>query len=191
MSVDPDLRIALGFILLLRIGIGIVYSRMFAEIGIFAELRQVFERQLWRRWVVLAILTLPLFLFLIDADGLARIIAAVNSDVAVHSIMMLPELLRWLMLVPAVAGLLLAIWSRHCAICPTVRNADEPTGEGFITGPFRLVRFPQALADLLLFGPLLVATDNWGAVLSFFAGLHHSEWSVCATRGRSLAAIAW
>ncbi len=169
MSIDPDLRIALGFILLLRCGIGIVYSRMLSEIGVFATLRRLAAKQTGIEWLVWSLLTIPLVPFLIDSRGMAWALLEVNSTAAEYSTMWLPDLFRWLLLIPAVAGLLLAIWTRYCAVRPLELQADEAPGSRFITGPFRIVRYPQWLADLLLFGPLLVATDNWVAFISFFA----------------------
>lgn len=168
MSIDPDLRIALGFILLLRVGIGI-YSRLSSEIGIFAELRRLAAERPWPARLVWVLLAVPLIPFLMNAQGLALVFYEVNFTVAEYSIMWLPDILRLLLLIPAVAGLLLVIWSRHCAIRPAELRTNEPSGNRFIMGPFRSLRFPQWLGDLLLFGPLLVATGNWGAVISFFA----------------------
>jgi protein-S-isoprenylcysteine O-methyltransferase Ste14 len=164
MSVDPDLRIAIGFILLLRVGIGLGYAVRLSEIGIFAHLRRM---KVWQQLLVPALLTAPLVLFLISADGFALLLWDISPFLADYSVMRLPDIFRWLLLVPAVAGLLLAVWSRHSAVCPAERNVDDPPGKCYITGPFRFVRFPHVLADLLLFGPLLLATANWGAVLAF------------------------
>jgi protein-S-isoprenylcysteine O-methyltransferase Ste14 len=60
---------------------------------------------------------------------------------------------------------------------------DEPSGRCFVTGPYRLIRFPQWSGDLLFFGSLLAATANWAAVFSFlvawfllgFVHLPHAE----------------
>lgn len=169
MSIDPDLRIALGLMLLLRICIGIFYARTSPEIGILAELRLTNADRAWPVRCLWALFTMPLIAFLLDAQGLARALYEINSVAAEYSIMWLPDLLRCCLLVPAVAGLLLLIWTYHSAISPAEMNANDLGRNRFIVGPFRAIRFPQWTADFLFFGSLLVATDNWIAVGSYLA----------------------
>ena len=169
MSIDPDLRIALGFILLLRFGIGVFYMGLSPEIGILVELRRCFAERKWPARLVWALLVAPMIPFLWDAQGIAVALYPLNNTLAAYSIMWLPDVLRWQMLVPAVAALLLLIWTFHCAIRPAELDSERSSASRFITGPFRVLRFPQWLADLILFAALLVATDNWFAVFSYFA----------------------
>lgn len=186
MSIDPDLRIALGLILLLRIVMKMIYAGDASEIGILAELQQTNADRSWTIRCIWALFVLPLVAFLVDVEGLAWALYEVNETAAEYSIMYLPDFMRLLLLVPAVAGLLLVIWSYHSAVSPADWTESDAPRSPFRVGPFRMVRFPQWLGDFLLFGSLLLATTNWAAVI---AGV--LAWVLFRKRYLPHAELAW
>ena len=117
MSVDPDLRVALGFMLLLRCAVAYAYAGALSEVGIFAAIRRNPARRIWTERVVWILLTLPVLAFVWNANSIWLIAYAVSPTSADFMILSLPDGLRWLLLIPATIGLLLQIWSRSAA-CP-------------------------------------------------------------------------
>src|SRR5688572_5566647 len=111
MSVDPDLRIALGFMLLLRCAVGFTYRNVLSRFGIFVQLQQGQARRMWAERIVWILLTGPILVFLWDVEGFARLVDSFSHAAAVYTTMWMPVPLRWLLLVPAVVGLLLQIWT--------------------------------------------------------------------------------
>lgn len=175
MSVDPDLRIALGFMLLLRCAIAWTYSDVISEFGIFASMRRNPARQLWAERVVWILLTIPVLAFIWNADSLLRVAYAVSPRSVDLSLLWLAVWFRWLLLVPATIGLLLQVWSRAAA-CPAATSLDASPSRRWLSGPFQIVRYPFWTADLMFFGALLTATDSWLSVFAFLCACILLRW---------------
>lgn len=174
MSVDPDLRITIGFILALRAALAISLPGMVIERGLHQQLQWLrigadsAPKRIWKLliWILLLV---PLLAFLFDARGLTRLVSLLSSNAIDYSSMWLPEAIRWLLMIPAISGLLLGIWIRQYPLTAVEGGPDEARGTQIPGGPYRLIRFPDWSADMLLLGALLLATSQWLAVISLVA----------------------
>lgn len=162
MSVDPDLRIALGFLVLLRAAIALAFGNSSADPLPPPNLRRTLAPL---QGVIWLLLVLPLLLVLFDPRALARLPDAIDTRLTHLLHLQLSSTVRWILVGSSVFGLLLLIWVRTS---PSPRDLNHGAGKHLThRGPYRLIRYPDWLADLLFFGPLLIVTGSWGAAWSF------------------------
>lgn len=138
MSSDPEFRVLLIYLVLLRGGVGLYFHRRHPPLAASSTLLSNPKTRMAKRlaWLLM-LLPLPLY--------------ATVPDVGLLGDLDLPNALRWLALIPAVASILLVIWSLHLASGPEeFTDWDGDPSRLFQSQPYRLVRHPVESGDVAL-----------------------------------------
>lgn len=166
MSVEPDLRIALAFVLLLRWASPWFAAKSPIVGEIEAWQAEAARRSRWPRYLTWALWILPLLPFLIAGESPFRWLSQILSQLPPSGrpgIALELPILAWLNLIIAVGCLLATIWLSKRAPAtpyqapPSPASEPTPTADSqtrlsteFWPAPYRVVRYPQWSIDALL-----------------------------------------